>query len=121
MPLAFSPRFRRAFAAHALVLLAAPLPAAAQRAAFTLDQVKSYPFPTELTAAATGSRIAWAFDERGARNLWVAEGPEFAARRLTDYAVDSQLPLCSPPRTYTTQRPSRDIETPVSSCPSSTA
>ena len=88
MPLAPSPRFRRVLAAHALVLLAAPMPAVAQRAAFTLDQVKSYPFPTELTAAATGSRIAWAFDERGARNLWVAEGPEFVARRLTDYAID---------------------------------
>ena len=88
MSLASSPRLRRALVAHALGLFAAPLPAIAQRAAFTLDQVKSYPFPTELTAAATGSRIAWAFDERGARNLWVAEGPEFAARRLTDYAVD---------------------------------
>jgi hypothetical protein len=34
---------------------------AAQRAptAFTVEQVKSYPFPGELTAANSGSRIAW--------------------------------------------------------------
>ncbi|MGQ0538982.1 MAG: S9 family peptidase [Gemmatimonadaceae bacterium] len=57
-------------------------------AAYTLDQIKSYPFPNELTAAATGSRIAWAFNERGVRNIWVAEGPDFAARRLTRYSED---------------------------------
>src|SRR5215470_19355888 len=59
--------------------------ASLQPAAFTLQQIKSYPFPNELTASATGSRIAWAFNERGARNIWVAEGPEFKARRLTNY------------------------------------
>ncbi len=52
---------------------------------FTLEQIKSYPFPNELTTSATGSRIAWAFNERGARNVWVAEGPDFKARRLTNY------------------------------------
>jgi dipeptidyl aminopeptidase/acylaminoacyl peptidase len=59
----------------------------AQRS-FTLEQIKSYPFPNELTASATGARIAWAFDEKGARNVWVAEGPEFKARRLTNYETD---------------------------------
>ncbi|HEU0016041.1 MAG TPA: prolyl oligopeptidase family serine peptidase [Longimicrobium sp.] len=60
-------------------------PAAGQ---FTMEQVKSYPFPTELSAAATGSRVAWAFNEEGRRNLWVAEGPRFEARQLTRYTVD---------------------------------
>jgi len=55
---------------------------------FTVDQIKSYPFPNELTAATTGSRIAWAFNEQGARNIWVAEGPEFRARKLTSYDKD---------------------------------
>ena len=67
-------------------------PAAAQRAPapapFTIEQVKSYPFPTELAAAPTGSRIAWALDERGRRNLWAAEGPDFRPRRLTAYDQD---------------------------------
>jgi len=52
--------------------------------------VKGYPFPSELTAAATGSRIAWVFDERGMRNVWVAEAPEWKARRLTRYDDDGQ-------------------------------
>lgn len=98
------PRVARA----ALVILAplslatlAPPPATAQRAlpaapaSFTLEQVKSYPFPNELTAAATGTRLAWALDERGLRNIWVAEGPDFKARQLTGYRTDDGQELTS--------------------------
>src|ERR1041384_7111150 len=62
---------------------------------FTVEQIKSYPFPNELTASATGARIAWAFSERGARNVWVAEGPDFKARRLTNYETDDGQELTS--------------------------
>src|SRR5215211_1262875 len=62
---------------------------------FTMEQIKSYPFPNELTTAATGSRIAWAFNERGLRNVWVAEGPGFEARRLTNYTIDDGQELTS--------------------------
>ena len=62
---------------------------------FTLEQIKSYPFPNELTSSATGSRIAWAFNERGSRNVWVAEGPDFKARRLTNYETDDGQELTS--------------------------
>ena len=55
---------------------------------FALERVRSYPFPNELAASAAGARIAWAFNERGLRNIWVAEGPGFRARRLTNYGVD---------------------------------
>jgi len=66
-----------------------------QPGAFTLQQIKSYPFPNELTASATGSKIAWAFNEQGKRNVWVAEGPEFKARRLTNYETDDAQELTS--------------------------
>src|SRR5689334_17281160 len=62
---------------------------------FTVEQIKGYPFPNELTASATGERIAWAFNERGSRNVWVAEGPDFKARRLTNYEVDDGQELTS--------------------------
>lgn len=55
---------------------------------FSLEQVKGYPFPTELTASANTSRIAWVFNERGVRNIYVAEGPDFAPLKLTNYAAD---------------------------------
>src|SRR5688572_10997558 len=81
-------------------ILAAPPKGVAQRArstGFTLPQVRSYPYPTELTAA-TGSgvaRIAWAFNEQGRRNIFVAEGPGFAARQLTQYNTDDGQELTS--------------------------
>src|SRR5215213_8229928 len=69
--------------------------AASSATSFTIEQIKSYPFPNELTVSATGSRIAWAFNERGARNVWVAEGPDFKARRLTNYESDDGQELTS--------------------------
>jgi dipeptidyl aminopeptidase/acylaminoacyl peptidase len=68
---------------------------AQQPGGFTVQQIKSYPFPNELTAASSGSRIAWAFNESGRRNVWVAEGPEWKARQLTNYAVDDGQELTS--------------------------
>jgi dipeptidyl aminopeptidase/acylaminoacyl peptidase len=70
-----------------LASLSAALPSRAQ-SAFTLEQVTSAPYPTDLTAAATGNRIAWVFFERGVRNVYVAEGPDFRARKLTAYTDD---------------------------------
>jgi len=64
-------------------------------AQFTLEQVRSYPYPTELTVAASGSRIAWAFNEQGRRNIYVAEGPAFTARPLTRYDRDDGQELSS--------------------------
>jgi dipeptidyl aminopeptidase/acylaminoacyl peptidase len=69
--------------------------AATTSTSFTLEQITSYPFPNELTASASGARIAWAFNERGARNVWVAEGPDFKARRLTSYDTDDGQELTS--------------------------
>ncbi|HEY5825081.1 MAG TPA: prolyl oligopeptidase family serine peptidase [Cyclobacteriaceae bacterium] len=55
---------------------------------FTLEAVKSYPFPTELTSCSQGSKIAWAVDEQGKRNVYVAEGPDFKPRKITNYTQD---------------------------------
>jgi dipeptidyl aminopeptidase/acylaminoacyl peptidase len=50
-----------------------------------LSSFKNYPFPTKLCAAAKGAKIAWALDEQGRRNVYVAEGPLFKARKLTNF------------------------------------
>src|SRR4029077_12001247 len=55
---------------------------------FTLEQVTSSPFPSELTISKRGDRVAWAFDAEGRRNIWIAEAPAFAARQLTHYDND---------------------------------
>ena len=61
-------------------------PATAQ--SFTLEQVMSSPFPSELTVSKRGDELAWAFDAEGKRNIWIAESPAFTARQLTHYAND---------------------------------
>jgi dipeptidyl aminopeptidase/acylaminoacyl peptidase len=55
---------------------------------FSLEQVLSSPFPSELIASSDGSRIAWVFDAQGKRNIWVAEAPQFKGRQLTRYDKD---------------------------------
>jgi dipeptidyl aminopeptidase/acylaminoacyl peptidase len=81
-----------------LVLLAiSPLLASAQAApqAFTLEQVMSSPFPTNLVAADRASRIAWVFAYKGARNVWVADAPNFEARQVTHYEGDDGMPIAA--------------------------
>ncbi len=55
---------------------------------FTVDQILGYPSPENLVASPVGSAIAWTFNERGIRNIYTAEGPDFKARRITTYAED---------------------------------
>jgi dipeptidyl aminopeptidase/acylaminoacyl peptidase len=55
---------------------------------FTLEQVTSSPFPSELIASNDGSKIAWIFDAQGNRNVWIAEAPAFKGRPLTSYRRD---------------------------------
>jgi dipeptidyl aminopeptidase/acylaminoacyl peptidase len=63
-----------------LLLSAAAISAAPS---FTLEQVLSSPFPSGLVAS--GKRVAWVQRDRGVRNIWVAESPEFKARQVTSY------------------------------------
>ena len=55
---------------------------------FTLEQVMSAPFPSELSAAPAGGRFAWVFNNKGARNLWVAAPPDYAAVQISNYPDD---------------------------------
>src|SRR5881394_2138371 len=80
---------RSAFAIPVLSLLLTVTSAAqAPKPPFTVDQVLGFPSPENLVASPAGSTIAWTFNERGVRNIYVAEGPEFAARRITSYTDD---------------------------------
>ncbi len=84
-----------AFFALAVLMAVGPAGLAAQNGSFTLAQVKSAPFPSELTASATGARIAWVFDEQGVRNVYVAEAPDWKARKLTPYTDDDGQEITS--------------------------
>ena len=78
--------------------LAAGLVAACCAAAqpFTIDQVLSAAFPTEMTAAPAGGKIAWISNARGVRNIMVAEPPSYQARKITNYIEDDGQELSDP-------------------------
>src|SRR6266404_307814 len=82
------PRLKRLTAvivsAFSVALFFLAVPVRAQQS-FTLEQVLSAPFPSDLTAAKSVPRIAWVLYEQGKRNIYVAEAPDFKARRLTSY------------------------------------
>ena len=69
-----------------LLLYRAPLSYAQK--SITLEGLLRAPFPQNLTAAKKLDRLAWTFNQEGQRNIWVAQGPSFAARRLTSYLQD---------------------------------
>lgn len=63
----------------------------AQSQGFTLDQALSAPFASDLVASPQGDRFAWAENQQGRRNLWIAEraaNGSYASKRLTLYDQD---------------------------------
>ena len=84
--------------AYVLTLVAALTtlaPASRAQNSSTIHQIKSYPFPNELATSAHGSRIAYAVNEQGRRNIWVADAPEYKSRQLTRYDRDDGQELTS--------------------------
>ena len=71
-----------------LAVWAIALGASAQQPPFTLDQVLSSAFPTALTAAPAGGKVAWVSNAKGVRNIMVAEPPGYQARKITAYTAD---------------------------------
>src|SRR2546430_9467085 len=79
---------KRQLVAFGLATLFAVIASSARAQTFSLEQVTSSPFPSELTVSKRGDKIAWAFDAEGKRNIWIAEAPAFNARQLTHYNND---------------------------------
>src|SRR5258708_7566973 len=89
-------RFHVVFGLIVLLILGGATAAWAQ-SPFTVEQVISSPFPSGLVAATHGSRVAWVFNAKGVRNVWVADGPDFVhtARPVTHYSADDGQPIAS--------------------------
>ena len=64
-------------------------------AGFTVEQVLSSPFPSNLIVAHDAQRVAWVFDIKGERNVWVAEAPDFHERQVTHYHGDDGMPIAA--------------------------
>ena len=67
---------------------------------FTLDQIMSSPFPTQLVPSGSGrpsetSFVAWVFNNKGADNVWIASPPDYAGRQVTHYSGDDGQRIAS--------------------------
>jgi dipeptidyl aminopeptidase/acylaminoacyl peptidase len=74
----------------AITTAPAVLNAASPSHSLTIEQISSAPFPSQLTPAPAGNLVAWVYNERGARNVWIAEpgASGFKSKRLTAYTAD---------------------------------
>jgi acetyl esterase/lipase len=55
---------------------------------FTLEAIMSYAFPSHLVVSPAEDAVAWIFNWRGKRNIWLAKGPDYKAQQLTQYDKD---------------------------------
>ncbi len=84
----------------AALLALGPLSVNAQDSALSLPEVTvadvlSAPHPSGLSAAPTGEHMAWVFNDRGTRDVWVASAPEYLGQRVTDFAGTGLRPGAS--------------------------
>ncbi len=85
-----------AVAATALAAGASRAGAAPVARAFSIEQVMSAPFPSAPVASPQGGRVAWVYDERGSRNVWVAEpgtNGAFSACAITAHTGDEGIDM----------------------------
>ena len=76
-------------AAAGFVCVLQDVPVSAHAASFTIDQVMQAPFPADLVAAERGKSVAWVFNIRGCRNVWVADtSGDGKSRSLTSFTQD---------------------------------
>ena len=61
-------------------------------AAFSVEQILSAPFPSDLVASSDGNHFAWVSNDAGRRNVWLAthraSGNGYDSRPLTAYTED---------------------------------
>ena len=71
-----------------ILLIATTLIYSAQAQSFSVEDILSAPFPTNLVAAPVGDQVAWVQNKEGVRNILHAEAPAYKGQRITDYKED---------------------------------
>jgi dipeptidyl aminopeptidase/acylaminoacyl peptidase len=67
----------------------------AVKAQVTIENLLSAPFPSGLVASADGNKIAWIFNDKGSRNIYVADAPAFTERKITAFQGDDGQEISS--------------------------
>src|SRR5579871_76910 len=59
----------------------------------TIENLLSAPFPSELKSSPDGKHIAWVFNNKGVRNIFIADAPSFAPRQITKHISDDGIDI----------------------------
>ena len=59
----------------------------------SIESYLSPPFPTNLVSSMDGKSIAWVFNDKGSRNVYMATMPDFKARKITNYTGDDGIEI----------------------------
>lgn len=62
-------------------------------AAQTIASYLSVPFSSGLVSSADGTTVAWVFNNKGVRNIYAAQAPDFATYPVTSFTADDGLDL----------------------------
>ncbi len=80
---------------YSVIAIISLLPCLCFGQGFTIEQALSAPYPLGLTAAEAAPRVAWIFNNKGERNIWIADGPDFTPRQVTHYHGDDGQQIAS--------------------------
>lgn len=78
-----------------VVGVACALAALAYARASDLETYLDVAFPSQLVSAAGAEKIAWIANEKGVRNIWTADSPDYVPRQLTQGTEDDGIELSS--------------------------
>ena len=68
---------------------------AAPGSGFTLDEIMASPFPSGMKAAPKVAKVAWVFNHKGGRDIWVASAPGYVGRAVVELAADDGQQISS--------------------------
>jgi len=58
-----------------------------------IDAYLSVPFPSQLVASRDGNTVAWVFNNKGVRNIFLARAPVFGTRQVTAFNSEDGLEI----------------------------
>ena len=59
----------------------------------SISDYLSVPFPSGLKSDPKGQRVAWVFNDKGVRNIFMAETPAYETKQLTQYSEDDGMDI----------------------------
>ncbi|MEO1218273.1 MAG: DPP IV N-terminal domain-containing protein, partial [Bacteroidota bacterium] len=71
------------------ILIGFTLNASFAQSTLSLESLLAAPFPSDLVYSPNGQSMAWVYNEKGVRNIWISSGPDDLGKQLSNYNQDN--------------------------------